>query len=722
MNLSSLRAIWRRLPLAPLLCLPLLGAAPVATSPAPAVPPSPAASSPAPAGADLIKKWPELTGVVEEYRGLRFKSSVPWELMSPAEFAKAVATGLNIGAPLEGGTTEMELGLKAFGLLPQTLTLEDYLPKLTLAQLAGFYDSRRKRLALITGPQSLFGDEARAGLGAQAFVSSQEGLVIHELTHALQDQHFGLANLAPTGNGLSDADRARVALVEGDATLTMLGDIAGVSPGDLPVIGIKLQKLLGDPQQFMAMASGVPGTAELASAPAWFRDTMLFSYLQGAGFCASVLEHGGQRLLDYAFSTDPPRSTEQILHPEKWYGKPDEPAAIAWPDLTAELPGYAKAASGQLGELGIGILLRQGLKDTPQGAAGAAAGWGGDQFAVYRLPPAGGSTPEGSRAQQPTLLAWITQWDTDEAAARFAAAAKALGPDWDVQRSAARRVIVLRGALAAGTRTALLAKLAAAPATFAPARSIDPAAIDPRRLVGAVGPLVAARVAAKRLAMLPAQPLSTIVVSEDGGTYTFPGIGLTLRLPYAVVGWKSQPPANPTMLLELTDPRLGAGLLVSAFDTLLPKPSFDVVETNLEQGMKANNPTFAKLNGRIVKENGRRAYETLFSESVKGVEILGVQRLFLDGGRGVIVWIGARKDHWDETRFIARNVFAALAFGPAASVPPVAPLTTQPAQPAAPAPAALPAPPAPASLPAPPPPPARHRLRKLRRLAEGDAC
>jgi hypothetical protein len=711
MNLSFLRTLCRRLPLAALLCLPLLAAAPVAPSPAPVLPPSPAASSVEPAGADLIKKWPELTGVVEEYRGLRFKSPVPWELMSQAEFAKAVAAGLTVGASPDGDTTEMELGLKAFGLLPQTLTLEDYLPKLTLAQLAGFYDSRHKRLALITGPQSLFGDDARSSLGAQAFVNSQEGLVIHELTHALQDQHFGLGNLAPTGNGLSDADRARVALVEGDATLTMLGDVAGVSPGDLPAMGTVLKKLLADPQTFMATVSGAPGNAELASAPAWFRETMLFSYMQGAGFCASVLEHGGQRLLDYAFSTDPPRSTEQILHPEKWYGKPDEPAAIAWPDLTAELTGSVKVASGQLGELGIGILLRQGLKDTPQGAASAGAGWGGDQFAVYRLPPAGGPAPEGGRVQQPTLLAWITEWDTDEAATRFATAATALGPDWDVQRGAARRVIVLRGALAAGRRTALLAKLAAAPATFAAARSIDPAAIDPRRQVGAVGPLATARVAAKRRAMLPDHPLSTITVSEDGGTYTFPGIGLTLRLPYAAVGWKSQPPSNPAVLLTLRDPRLGAGLTVTAVDTHLANPSLDAFEASLELGMKAVVPTFAKLNGRIVEQNGLHAYETLFSETVKGVEILGVQRLFLDGSRGVIVWIGARKDHWAETQPIAHILFAALTFGPV-PLPPVTP----------PAPAALPAPSAPASSPAPPAPPARHRLRKLHHLAEGAGC
>jgi hypothetical protein len=132
---------------------------------------------------------------------------------------------------------------------------------------------------------------------------------------------------------------------------------------------------------------------------------------------------------------------------------------ILWPDLGRELIGYAKAAEGQLGEEGIQVLLRSALPDGERAAA-AAAGWGGDRFAVYR------------KADR-RLLAWIIDWDTDEAAARFQAAASRLGHGWTAARAAPRRVTVLRGDLEAAERAGVLARLAAAQAETPANRPID---------------------------------------------------------------------------------------------------------------------------------------------------------------------------------------------------------------------------------------------------------
>jgi len=257
----------------------------------------------------------------------------------------------------------------------------------------------------------------------------QQVALVHELAHALADQHFNLEKF-DLGEPLSDEGAARTALVEGDATLAMYDFAIGMRLENFPGMDKVMGQLFKDPQQLMAMLPDMPGTKELADAPAWFRDNLLFSYLQGFSFCVSVRKAGGQRLLDYAFSKDPPRSTEQIIHPEKWLAKRDDPIAIAWPDLAQELPAHKKLCEGQLGELNIKIILREKLKNEEQ-AATAAAGWGGDRFAVYAK-------------DQNAVLLWITEWDSIQDSKEFKEAAAVLGPDQplvrkDAQRAANRR-------------------------------------------------------------------------------------------------------------------------------------------------------------------------------------------------------------------------------------------------------------------------------------------
>ncbi|MBV8203089.1 MAG: hypothetical protein JOZ15_20940, partial [Acidobacteria bacterium] len=366
----------------------------------------------------------------------------------------------------------------------------------------------------------------------------EDGLLVHELTHAIQDQHFDLDRLSDP-DPLSDGGVARLALVEGDATLVMVDDLMQRQLEKVPEAAKLIADMLADSGagdedggddpatgggagaaaggggtagngnggaaagggggaaagdaaagDAAAGASGgaaaggkapLPGQPDLASAPAWFRDQLLFSYSRGVAFCLAVRQKGGQKLLDYAFAVDPPRSSEQILHPEKWYGRRDDPVVIVWPDLGPDLPGYAKAAEGQLGEEGIGVLLRSpGLDGQRNGQratqrAAAAEGWGGDRFAVY--------TKGGKR-----LLAWITDWDSDEAAGRFQAAAARLGAGWLVTRAGSRRVTLLRGEPETAERAAILARLAAARAEPPANRAIDLAHLGARPAPAATAP------------------------------------------------------------------------------------------------------------------------------------------------------------------------------------------------------------------------------------------
>jgi hypothetical protein len=167
------------------------------------------------------------------------------------------------GAGSGGDDARLEISLKAFGLIPRSMDLSGYASKLMLGQLVGFYVPRRKELALVTGPESLFGAAFVQRQGTERAGSMQQGTLVHELTHAVQDQHFDLAKLT-ADDPLSDADAARKALVEGDATLIMMADAGGIRPQDLPVIAVAFRTMLEDPTQFLALAPGVPGAADLA--------------------------------------------------------------------------------------------------------------------------------------------------------------------------------------------------------------------------------------------------------------------------------------------------------------------------------------------------------------------------------------------------------------------------------------------------------------------------
>jgi hypothetical protein len=439
-------------------CLvPLLGAGAPA-QPGPRLRPLPAA---------LERRMSGLVRTAEHYRGLRLERRVPWGRISEPELRRELLADLAEELPPDR-LAAVELSLKTFGLIPEGMNLRTYYPALLSSQIAGFYDPHRKVLAVVDRPGGLLGSDVAAEFGAELTRKMENVLLVHELTHAIQDQHFNLDRLSDP-DPLSDGGVARLALVEGDATLVMFDELEQQPLEDLPEAEQQLFAQLmpkgGDEDGGSGRGGGLalPGEKEMAAAPAWFRDQLLFSYAQGAAFCLEVRRRGGQRLLDYAFAVDPPRSSEQVLHPEKWYGHRDDPVTIVWPDLGRELPGWTRAAEGQLGEEGIGILLRTALGEVE--ATTAAAGWGGDRFAVYL------------RGAQ-RLLAWISDWDTEAAAARFQAAAARLGAGWTAVRAGARRVTVLRGELAAPERTAAEAALAAARAEPPANRDIDLSKIE----------------------------------------------------------------------------------------------------------------------------------------------------------------------------------------------------------------------------------------------------
>ena len=670
-------------------CLSLL-IGPAAAGDAPALP-----KDIAPLAPELNKKVEAMERAAEKYRGLPFKQPVPCGSIEKDGLKKKMVEALQEELPADK-MAALEAGLKAFGLIPQDMVLEQYFPELLTSQVGGFYDPKRKYLAIVKSADGLLGKEAKAQYGPDLADRMEETVLVHELTHAIQDQHFDIEKFAKE-NPLSDDAAARVALIEGDATLTMYDYFAGMRLESMPGVEPMLSQMFKDPKQLLAMSPDMPGSKEMAEAPAWFRDNLLFSYMQGFTFAISVRKAGGQKLLDYAYTKDPPRSTEQILHPEKWHTKRDDPVAITWPDLSKELPGYKKLCEGELGEQTIRVLLREHLKDELK-VTTAAAGWGGDRFAVYEK-------------DKNVVLAWITEWDTMLDCKEFREALAAFGAGWNFDAPGPTRVVLVRGSLSDAEAAAVKAKLAEAPSQLPENKNIDLAALGAKRtkegdaadmakaLEGLldskdgnvdIGKLLndpELQKAAEKLAgdlgggekpgdkaggdkgggdkgggldvgAILNDPEAQALIknmfsqerpqgqaSADGNSYTNEQIGFAIKLPASQKGWKLDPkPAPPTSVL-ITSPQ--SAVQVSVVSQALPIPiGIENMGPMLEMGPKMAVQNYKKLSAGFIETSGRKGYELQYEGDNGGQHLRSTQRVYTAGATMIVLTVMATADDW----------------------------------------------------------------------------
>jgi hypothetical protein len=385
--------------LAALAVLVVLAAAcqPAAPSPSPSpsasAPPSPTASSPSPSSpspsaaaspADLSATYAKIEEDVRAIRGLEAKKPVDPVVLDDAGIKKVTADGFRKDNPPATVAANERL-LKGLGLLPADANLGDLYVKLLGEQVAGLYSPDDKKLYVVS----------RSGnLGP-----AEKTTFAHEYTHALQDQNFDLSSLKLDETGEGDRGIARLSLVEGDATLVMtLWQIQHLSQ-------IELLQLIG--QSLNPEVSG-----SLDAMPAYLRESLLFPYTAGLAFVQALQATGGWGAVNDAF-TNPPASTEQVLHPEK-YAAREAPVDVTLPaDLAAKMgAGWSKGLEDTLGEFQLKVWLDQvAAGSSAPSPTEAAAGWGGDRVMLL-------DGPSGARA-----IALKTAWDTPADAQQFAEAA-----------------------------------------------------------------------------------------------------------------------------------------------------------------------------------------------------------------------------------------------------------------------------------------------------------
>ncbi|MEK6408488.1 MAG: hypothetical protein AABN34_16290 [Acidobacteriota bacterium] len=327
----------------------------------------------------------EILKVVSRLRALDIKHSVKSSLKTKDEIEQAVIKDMDENTP----PAEFEAGQKTLvklGLVSRSFRLRDYIVQLLREQVAGFYEPKTKEFYL----------------AAWLPIADQKRVIAHELVHALQDQHFNLGRFETWPKGDSDAELAVHALIEGEATLVMI-EYEFEQQGmkfDIKKAGSLTDSLLD--QDGDGDAKNYP---VLASAPKVLKENLQFPYLYGAGFVAAVLKNSSWRALDSSYETLP-ASTEQIMHPERFLNR-DNPVKIELPDLGGALgPDWKKADADVNGEFGYLVALAEFIPK--RAAQRAAAGWGGDRYALYE-----------KKATGAVALAQYTTWDTENDAKEF---------------------------------------------------------------------------------------------------------------------------------------------------------------------------------------------------------------------------------------------------------------------------------------------------------------
>jgi hypothetical protein len=294
--------------------------------------------------------------------------------------------------------------LIGLGLLPKGSSLADLVNELQGSQVIGYYDPSVKELFIVSRTGSLGPTERTT--------------YAHEFTHELQDDHFDLESLG-LDQSFNEGDRglAILGLVEGDAVSAQTAWMAqNLNPAELA--------------QIAAEAADPAILDVLARTPRILLETSLFPYQQGASFVQTLIAQGGYAKVDAAYK-DPPASTEQVLHPEKFL-EGEAPVDVELPaDIVARLgTGWTLDTQDTLGELQLRVWLVQG------GLAGdvartATEGWGGDRLGLFH----------GPAGQDVLLLS--TAWDTLDDAVAFQAAAKDLPVVANVAQNGQRVAVVI---------------------------------------------------------------------------------------------------------------------------------------------------------------------------------------------------------------------------------------------------------------------------------------
>jgi hypothetical protein len=286
-----------------------------------------------------------------------------------------------------------ERSAEAFGLLPKGFDLDNFMIDLLTEQIAGLYDPKTHEFYVADWIPA----------------ADQKMVMAHELTHALQDQHFKIDNWVKAARPNDDAELARESVLEGSAMAAMVDYLlqgTGRSLQDLPDIDPSM--LVGD----------MESTPMLKKAPPFLRDALIFPYLDGLNFSAAVVRPKGWDALSGIFAK-PPISTQQIMHPATYFSFRVPPKADL-PSLDKDLGAdWVRLEDNLMGEFGWKEVLKQFIGEDR--ATPLAAAWSSDRYILF----------EQKKTKKLVLIARLDLSDNRTTSRFFSAYSEALAKKYD---------------------------------------------------------------------------------------------------------------------------------------------------------------------------------------------------------------------------------------------------------------------------------------------------
>lgn len=312
----------------------------------------------------------DLKKIVVQIGNLSFKEEIPVKYISKSRLEKYILELFDREYSDESAEKD-SFFLYTMGFVDQKLNLKRIRKRILINNVGGLYNEKTKALFAV--------EEYRNINTINAL------LVIHELRHSIQDQYFDLSRLLGDFSDYDDRRLAVLAAIEGDASLIMV-QYSGFSP----------ELLTSYNADALLSFSPLSNLNVLYYYPGIVKHQLLMPYIEGLKFANFILNKKKWKGVNTVLQ-NPPVSSEQVLHPEK-YLKRELPVNV---EIAYSPTGYRSFHSGVVGEFFLNILL------TGEGDyRDSAAGWGGDSFKIFTKP---------SRY----VLVWESVWDQDKDASRF---------------------------------------------------------------------------------------------------------------------------------------------------------------------------------------------------------------------------------------------------------------------------------------------------------------
>jgi len=354
---------------------------------------------------DLIANAHEIEKDVEQLRGWKFKHEVKTAVYTETQLRRFIEKRLFEEDYGDGRLEATEALLRMTGMIPADCDLRKTIMDVLLNQIGGFYDPATKGFYMLQ----------RQGVDYGAFVNNM--LIAHELTHALDDQYVDLDKLMKSHEPTEDWSLAIGSVVEGSATVLMQRYAL-----------LAQTKGTFDAEQIGRVAASEMQRAQiLFDSPRYFT-TLMANYLCGMFFMTRnqpvIALPGAAETMQRnvrAATSDPPVSTEQILHPDKYWNRAerDDPVLVNDQDVERMLAhdGRFVVHKNTLGELLCAVLTTPDDEsfDILLSAApsywtnDAATGWGGDRFFLLAE---GKDAAAAKRDLKGLRGVWLTTWDT----------------------------------------------------------------------------------------------------------------------------------------------------------------------------------------------------------------------------------------------------------------------------------------------------------------------